>query len=380
MQSLVDKQEQYITLLQSLTTRMEATASLYARLEKDPGVQAALAKLNQQSAIPLRLGPSTQFASALETFRRERKAVDTAVIKLEMQGGVPHVNVTLNGKLSLKMVLDSGASVVTLPAFIANQLGINPGKNAPAITLTTANGAKVEARIARLQSIRLGQFVAQDVECAVLPSSVPDAGCLLGSSFLRHFTYRMDLMAGQLHMSQIEEVEEDKDASNDAHDQTAPATPPGLSHPPDTKMPVLPGGWVMLVTKDGFALDISGGSKHRGGPAIAYKRHGGLNQQWRFDLAEDNTIRIRNNKSSLLIGIREGKKDAGTDVIQWSMTNEPTQLWSIEPVSDGYVRIVNKGSGLCLSVRGGRKQGSIVQEPWTNQDTQLWRIVPLALP
>jgi hypothetical protein len=69
--------------------------------------------------------------------------------------------------------------------------------------LQTANGEVVEASVAVLKSIRLGQFVVENVECVVLPKSAKDAMGLLGGTFLRHFVYRMDLGVGILHMSQM---------------------------------------------------------------------------------------------------------------------------------------------------------------------------------
>jgi clan AA aspartic protease (TIGR02281 family) len=134
--------------------------------------------------------------------RKEREAVNSATVKFRREGGVPVVDATLNGQVTEPMVFDSGAALVCLPWKVADALGMRPGPNDPAITLEVANGKKVQARLITVKTVRVAQFVATDVECAVLPQGATGTG-LLGGSFLRQFVYRMDLSAGEIHMSQI---------------------------------------------------------------------------------------------------------------------------------------------------------------------------------
>jgi hypothetical protein len=54
-----------------------------------------------------------------------------------------------------------------------------------------------------IKSVRVGQFTVENVECAVLPESLVAAENLLGGSFLQNFVYKLDPVAGELHMSQV---------------------------------------------------------------------------------------------------------------------------------------------------------------------------------
>jgi clan AA aspartic protease (TIGR02281 family) len=129
--------------------------------------------------------------------------VTSAVVKVENEGNVPHVDVTLNGTLTRSMVLDSGASFVALTADTAKQIGLVPGPNDIKIKLTLADGKVVEAHQMMLKSVRVGSFIVDNVECAVMPASLIAADNLLGGTFLRNFVYKLDPVAGELHMSQV---------------------------------------------------------------------------------------------------------------------------------------------------------------------------------
>src|SRR4051812_6568450 len=100
------------------------------------------------------------------------------------------------------MTFDSGASTVTLTSEAAKQLGLRPAQDAPMVQAVGADGKATKVQLVMLKSVRLGQFVVGDVECIVYPPSVKGSN-LLGGSFLRNFIYRMDLAAGEIHMTQV---------------------------------------------------------------------------------------------------------------------------------------------------------------------------------
>jgi aspartyl protease family protein len=215
----------YVSGVQDLSKRMDAGARRYAELAADAEVTAALAAINARGGGKTTLGPSAQFAQELPVVRKLREMVDGAVVKLRMEKGVPQVVVTLNGTVTFPMVLDSGAAMVTLPWEVARQLGIEPDDKDPPLKLMVASGKTMEARLIVLKSIRLGQFVVENVECAVLPRTVGGAPSLLGGTFLRHFVYRMDLGAGDLHLSQMSGRGDASEA------RTAPGSPPAARAP-----------------------------------------------------------------------------------------------------------------------------------------------------
>jgi clan AA aspartic protease (TIGR02281 family) len=124
------------------------------------------------------------------------------------------------------MIVDSGASTVMLTADVANRLGLRPGNDTPRVTLVTADGSKVEGWVMKLDSVRLGLFTVDDVECAVLPDNVKADECLLGGTFLRHFIYRMDLASAQLFLTQISGKPKDLETLAGSDASTGPATRP----------------------------------------------------------------------------------------------------------------------------------------------------------
>jgi aspartyl protease family protein len=193
----------YVTSALELSDKMEAMAKRYDELSKDPEVQAALTRINDKARPKMKLGPSPDFTQNVALVKRQRDTINSAVVKVSVEGNIPHVDVTINGKLTRSMILDSGASTVALTADMAKALNLVPGPNDPTVRLQMADGKVVEAKQMMLRSVRVGQFTVENVECAVLPESLVAAENLLGGTFLRNFVYKLDHDAGELHLSQI---------------------------------------------------------------------------------------------------------------------------------------------------------------------------------
>ena len=88
-------------------------------------------------------------------------------------------------------MLDTGASDVSIPATVAQRLGLERG---PTTTYYTANGP-ITAYRTTLAEVRLGGIVLRDVAASINPA-VQDDEVLLGMSFLKHleFTQRGDTL------------------------------------------------------------------------------------------------------------------------------------------------------------------------------------------
>ncbi len=169
---------------------------------QDEQVKTALAAINQRGGLKLRLGPSPLFLSELPGIRKLRDTVREAVIKLTMDSGTPSANVMLNNKVSVLMTVDTGAASMTITSQTAKQLGLKINASNATIKTVNANGKVTEARLVVLESVRLGQFVVENVECWVYPPDV-DGSNLLGGTFLRNFVSRMDLAVRELHLTQV---------------------------------------------------------------------------------------------------------------------------------------------------------------------------------
>ncbi|WP_197230972.1 retropepsin-like aspartic protease family protein [Novipirellula artificiosorum] len=106
-----------------------------------------------------------------------------------------------NGSLSLtavignkpvKMIIDSGASLVVLPAKNAVELGVDVPVDSRVLRLVMANGQTISARAVVLPRIRIGEFEAENVEAAILDESATAAEPLLGMSFLGNFKFELN--------------------------------------------------------------------------------------------------------------------------------------------------------------------------------------------
>jgi clan AA aspartic protease (TIGR02281 family) len=220
-----DPRDNYITAVLDISDSMEATEAQYERLAADPAVQKALAGINAEARAKMKLGPSAEFAHELPFVRHERSSINSSAIKFNNETGTPQLNVTLNGTVTVPMILDSGASVVSISWDVAQKLGMTPGPNDPKVKFNIADGRQVEATIMTLKTVRLGPFTAENVVCSVAPESEKNTPNLLGGTFLEHFVYKMDLGAGVVHMSQLTGKSSASDAS------TAVSASPGSASP-----------------------------------------------------------------------------------------------------------------------------------------------------
>src|SRR5574337_1474989 len=87
----------------------------------------------------------------------------------------------VNG-VPVRMLVDTGASVVVLSAETARRLGL-AGDRGAKWTVKTANGA-IDAAPVRLRNVSLGGLYMNDVQAVILPPNAGDAN-LLGASFLK---------------------------------------------------------------------------------------------------------------------------------------------------------------------------------------------------
>lgn len=82
----------------------------------------------------------------------------------------------------IRMLVDTGASLVALTSADARALGLPIGPGDYRMTLNTANGTVKGARVT-LREIRLGDIVVRNVDAVVLPAGALSTS-LLGTSFL----------------------------------------------------------------------------------------------------------------------------------------------------------------------------------------------------
>jgi len=101
---------------------------------------------------------------------------------------------TING-IAVRVMVDTGATMVALAADTASRLGIAPARNAYRVAISTANGAIAAAPVV-LDHIRVGQIDVYNVQAVVMPPGALSIN-LLGMSFLGRLT-RFEAGGGQL--------------------------------------------------------------------------------------------------------------------------------------------------------------------------------------
>jgi clan AA aspartic protease (TIGR02281 family) len=129
---------------------------------------------------------------------RATPVVETGRAKLvaTRPGGVIAVEALLNRRLTIPLLLDTGADVTVLTKQAAADLRILGLDRLPKLQFRTPGGM-VHFPITTLQSLRVGSAEVRDVEVAVDVDGHLPMG-LLGMSFLRHFKVTVDQPRGQV--------------------------------------------------------------------------------------------------------------------------------------------------------------------------------------
>jgi clan AA aspartic protease (TIGR02281 family) len=197
----------YIQAVLDLRQLVDTATKAYAELGGDAAVKDAIDALGRTSKAKLKLGPSAQFTNNVKLLERVERSVITDTVDIRKQNGVFVVDVMFNGKVHEPMVFDTGASLIMLPARLAEKIGLKPTPSDPIIKCETADGTVVEARRKTIPSVRVGRFEVKSVDCAIMPADKGDVAPLLGQSFLRHCTYEFTPESGHLVMSRVEGLE-----------------------------------------------------------------------------------------------------------------------------------------------------------------------------
>ena len=103
------------------------------------------------------------------------------------------VSVTINGEETVDMMIDTGASSISLPKAIADALGVTVPSGAEDVVLSLANGDRIMAKQVFIPLVRIGAFEVENVEAVVLNAVGKDAVPLLGMSFLNNNGIKLDI-------------------------------------------------------------------------------------------------------------------------------------------------------------------------------------------
>ncbi len=201
---LNEAREEYIELALGSRRLADEIEAAYASKAVDIDVKAALARFNLATGKQFALSATPGFQANVRRLKQLEDTVLSESIDLQDDGGkTMNVNVMVNGRYQQEMVLDSGASLISLPLEVALKFGLKPSEKDPRITLQLADGREIDGRLMKLASVRIGKFQVDNVECAVLSESAVAAQPLLGMSFLEHFKFEIDSSAKKLTMVKV---------------------------------------------------------------------------------------------------------------------------------------------------------------------------------
>ncbi len=159
------------------------------KLAARPAVLAAIVSLVAVKGIDtLHLGgphPETNSASAMARPAPPPATGGGYMILEGNQLGHFQTEVQVEG-VSLKMLVDTGASAVTLSAEDADRAGIHPFPSDYTVPVSTANGISQVARV-ELHQVSVGPITVRDVPALVMQPGATSVS-LLGMTFLQRLS------------------------------------------------------------------------------------------------------------------------------------------------------------------------------------------------
>ncbi len=211
LDTLIEKQkeltvakEAFIEQIADVGKNLDAEEHAYDDVSKDSDVASAITQYNQAAKLKVKLGPTSEYLDDLKYVKKALADVQTEVVTVSTEHGVPEVDVILNGKTKQAMVWDSGASSVVISTELAASLGMHPGPKDPLVRAKLADGHIVTGHQMTLKSVQVGPFTVNDVECMVMPPDIKDADPLLGDSFQNHFLSKLDQGGGTLRLTPVD--------------------------------------------------------------------------------------------------------------------------------------------------------------------------------
>lgn len=181
--------------------------------------QGGSAEFNRNEIQKIEKGPLEESEQIRGAWEQEKKRLRERIEKLKaeealkpkgvafsQEGESIKVNVTLNKKVNATFMLDTGASFVALRKSVAEKLGINLANIKPDIKIGVADGRQIEAKQVILESVKVENFEANNVEAAVILDESKDINFgdgLLGMSFLKKFNFKIDHKEKKLILEKI---------------------------------------------------------------------------------------------------------------------------------------------------------------------------------
>jgi predicted aspartyl protease len=150
------------------------------------------ARADYRAALATKFYTGIEIPSAAKQQAQARLAAlnlsEQIKVPMTRVGGTFEVPVEINGAITLKFVVDSGASDVTIPADVVGTLirmdTIKPSDFIGRQTYVLADGSESPSTVFMIRSLRVGDKIIENVRGSIAPAT---GTLLLGQSFLQHF-------------------------------------------------------------------------------------------------------------------------------------------------------------------------------------------------
>ena len=119
-------------------------------------------------------------------------------VPIDEESGHVVVTATINGRTRARLLLDTGATTVSISEDLARRAGIST-ESLPRFPVRLADGETIDVPPVLLSSVQVGESKVNQVPAVVLPRAPgPGVDGLLGMSFLRHYLVELDPANGKL--------------------------------------------------------------------------------------------------------------------------------------------------------------------------------------
>ncbi|MEM6778976.1 MAG: retropepsin-like aspartic protease [Planctomycetota bacterium] len=198
-----DAQANYAESIYQLRRRFDELAETIDTSLTEPNVIKAVGVMNRNFAVPTEINAAEVLAPVEKRLRLIEREVFRREIALDVQSnGSMMVTVSINQK-PIRMIIDTGATVMVLPNSSVAELELEVPADAPLRRVILANGQPIAARQMRLPSVRIGEFEAKDVAAVILGPEATNADPLLGMSYLKRFEFELDAPNRELKLLRV---------------------------------------------------------------------------------------------------------------------------------------------------------------------------------
>ena len=196
--------ERYVSNLLNARKIVDEVDLSWQDLKESESLKSLVEEIAKETNQVIPLLPSKSFRSGVNDLKKLEGRVLSEKLSLLSDGNNTFtISVVVKGQSPVDMVLDSVASLISLPFKTAVAMGITPTDFDPDVTLVLADGRRIIAKRIIIPSVRVGKFEATQVEAAVLPEELTEAEPLLGMSFLKNFQFSIDSNHQTLTMSKV---------------------------------------------------------------------------------------------------------------------------------------------------------------------------------